>query len=229
MKFLVLLLVIFLCPFALATDFRFGDETTVFPARVAKINKMAKLIRFKIKFENAKFLNKYHRVELWNPTIPQKKCLGYVEGRTNDYLLVRINKYNKCKSTIYFAVGSYLHLYSPDLENSLHTAKELQDILGRKRTALNARLTRYERTMGSYIEKIDLINKRYEILRQKLELEWQKELSILEEDKAKSYALYQKTKTKLHELDFKLQKYRVRDQNMVEDRWSLDPKLYYKK
>ncbi|MBD65233.1 MAG: hypothetical protein CME62_08500 [Halobacteriovoraceae bacterium] len=229
MKYYLCLFLLFSTHTLLAESYPLADETVVFPGRISKINGTAKLIRFKIDFENAKFLNRYHRVELWNPVIPEKKCLGFVEGRTNDYLLIRIPKYEQCKSTIYFAAGSYLHMYSPDLENALETASELQDILVKKHTALSARLNRYQRTMAGYIEKIDVINKRYEILRQKLELEWQKELSILEEDKSKSYALYQKTKTKLHELNYKMQQYRVRDQNLKEDRWSLDPELYYKK
>jgi len=212
-----------------ARDYREGDDTVVFPARISKINKLAKLIRLKIDFENAKFLSKNHRIELWNPSYPRKKCLAYLEGRTNEYLLIRLPKYDECKSSVYFSVGSYLHMYSPDLDKSLDTAKELQTILNKKRTALAARLERYQKTMNSYIEKIDVTNKRFEILRQKMELEWQKEISNLEEDKSKSYALYQKTQTKLHELDYKSQQYRVRDQNMIEDRWSLDPKLYYKK
>ena len=64
---------------------------------------------------------------------------------------------------------------------------------------------------------------------EKLELEWQKELSALEEDKTQSYLDYKKTQARLHELNYKLEQYRVHDQNMKEDRWSLDPELYYKK
>lgn len=212
-----------------AKEYFNDDDSVVFPGRISKVNQLAKLIRLKIDFENAKFLSKNHRLEFWNPNYPEKKCLSYVEGRTNEYLLIRVQKYEKCKRLIYFTVGSYLHMYSPDLANNLETAKELMTILNKKRTALSARLERYKKNMDGFIEKIDVTNKRYEILRQKLELEWQKEILNLEEDKSKSYALYQKTQAKLHELDYKSQQYRVRDQNMVEDRWSLDPKLYYKK
>ena len=88
---------------------------------------------------------------------------------------------------------------------------------------------RFEKTLSGFIEKIDVTNKRYELLRQKLELEWQKELSNLEEDKTKSYALLKDAEAKLHDIEFKLQQYRVRDQNLIKDRWSLDPNLYIKK
>lgn len=227
--FLLLNVFTFLFNTANARDYNSQDDSVVFPGRISKTNPIAKLIRLKISFENSKFLSKNERIEIWNPTIPQKKCLGYMEGRSSRYILIRIPKYKECKTRIYFTTGSYLHMYSPNLDDHLVTARELVDVLNKKRTALDARQRRYQRALDSYIEKIDVTNKRYEILRQKLELEWQKELSNLEEDKSKSYALFKHTETKLHEVEFKMQQYRVRDQNMHEDRWSLDPKLYYKK
>ncbi|MAZ48322.1 MAG: hypothetical protein CME65_07145 [Halobacteriovoraceae bacterium] len=205
------------------------EETVVFPGRVSRINPTAKLIRLKIEFENAKFLNKNNRIEIWNESFPERRCLTYLEGRTNDYLLLRIPEYKKCRKTIYFATGSYLHMYSPDLENSLVTAKELVQILQRKHMALNARLSRYQSEVDGFIEKVDVVNKRYEVLRQKLELEWQKELTALEEDKTRAYQNFKQTQARLNDLEFKLRKYRVRDQNLKEDRWSLDPNLYYRK
>ena len=120
-------------------------------------------------------------------------------------------------------------MYSPDLENSLVTAKELVQILQRKHMALNARLSRYQSEVDGFIEKVDVVNKRYEVLRQKLELEWQKELTALEEDKTRAYQNFKQTQARLNDLEFKLRKYRVRDQNLKEDRWSLDPNLYYRK
>lgn len=202
---------------------------TVFSGRISKLNSVAKLLRFKISFENAKFLSKNDRIEIWNPSFPEKKCLGYLEGRSSQYLLIRVPKYTKCKSSVYFTTGSYMQMYSPDLETNLKTAKELVEILHKKHTAISARKLRYEKTLETFIEKIDVTNKRYELLRQKLELEWQKELANLEEDKTKSYALLKEAEANLNDIEFKLQQYRVRDENVVEDRWSLDPNLYIKK
>ena len=212
-----------------AREFTLMEETVIFPGRVSKINQTAKLIRLKIDFENAKFLNKNNRIEVWNESFPERRCLTYLEGRTNDYLLLRVPEYKKCRKTIYFTTGSYLHMYSPDLENSLITAKELVQILQRKHLALDARLSRYQAEVDGFIEKVDVVNKRYEVLRQKLELEWQKELTALEEDKTRAYQNFKQTQARLNDLEFKMKKYRVRDQNLKEDRWSLDPKLYYRK
>lgn len=212
-----------------AKNYRLGEETVVFPGHISKINETAKLIRVKIKFENSKFLSKNNRIEIWNESYPESRCLSYLEARTNDYLLLKIPEYRKCINTIFFTTGSYIHMYSPDLENSLVTAKELMEILQRKQVALNARLNRYQTEVDGFIEKVDVVNKRYEVLRQKLELEWQKELSALEEDKTRAYQNFKETQARLNDLEFKMRKYRVRDQNLIEDRWSLDPKLYYKK
>lgn len=228
LKYLFLIILTY-SSFSYASQYKLKEETVVFPGRVSKVNRIARLVRIKVTFENSKFISKNNRIEIWNESVPNKKCVGFVEGRSNDYILVRIPKYNKCVRSVYFTVGSYIHMYSPDLENNLITAKELVRILHRKRTALNARLTRHKKAVDSYIEKVDVTNKRYEVLRQKLEIEWQRELANLEEDKTLSYQNYKQTQSKIHELEFKLQQYRVRDQNMIEDRWSLDPKLYYKK
>ncbi|MBT4791868.1 MAG: hypothetical protein HON90_09880 [Halobacteriovoraceae bacterium] len=210
-------------------DYKLAEDTVVFSGRISKINRIAKLMRIKIKFENAKFITKDNRIEIWNESFPERKCYGVIQGRSSDYLLVEIRQYNKCVKSIHFAVGSYLHMYSPDLENNMLIAKDLINILHRKRTALDVRLLRHKQDIDSYIEKVDVLNKRYENLRQKLEIEWQNELASLEEDKTTSYQSYTQTKAKLHDLQFKLQQYRIRDQNLIEDRWSLDPKLYYKK
>ena len=228
LKCLILILSLY-SSLSFANLYKLNEETVVFPGRVSKVNKVARLARIKVTFENAKFITKNNRIEIWNESVPNKKCIGYVEGRSSDYILVRIPQFKKCLRTVYFTVGSYIHMYSADLENNLVTAKELVRILHRKRTALDARKIRHKKAVDSYIEKVDVTNKRYEVLRQKLELEWQKELANLEEDKTRSYQNYKQTQAKLHELEFKLQQYRVRDQNMIEDRWSLDPKLYYKK
>lgn len=212
-----------------AKDYKLGEDTVVFSGRVSKMNRVARLVRIRIKFENSKFLTKSSKVEVWNPSVTDKKCTGFLEGRSNDYFLLRIPRYDECMRSVYFTVGSYLHMYSPDLENSLVTAKELVQILQRKHMALNARLSRYQSEVDGFIEKVDVVNKRYEVLRQKLELEWQKELTALEEDKTRAYQNFKQTQARLNDLEFKLRKYRVRDQNLKEDRWSLDPNLYYRK
>ena len=88
---------------------------------------------------------------------------------------------------------------------------------------------RHQRELTGHIEKVDAVNKRYEILRQKLEIEWQKELSALEEDKAHIFMEFKNSEARLNEIDTKLESYRIEDHNLKLDRWSLDPALYIKK
>ncbi|MCO4754258.1 MAG: hypothetical protein KC478_07235 [Bacteriovoracaceae bacterium] len=204
-------------------------SSAMFSGRVSLINKDAKLMRVKIDFANARYLKSRDRVEFWNETYPEKKCLSYVEGRSSEYLLVKIPQYTNCVSNVHLTVGTYLRLYSQDLESSLKVGADLVDILLKKRLALRARLLRHQKALDGFVEKVDALNKRYEVLRQKLEIEWQQELAALEEDKTENYMSYKHSQARLNELEHKLQKYRIEDQNLVEDRWSLDPKLYFKK
>jgi hypothetical protein len=212
-----------------AVEYKNDEDTSEFSGRISRINTDAKLVRIKIKFENGKFLRKKDRIEFWNETYPDKKCLSYLEGRTSEYILVRVPQYDLCIRKVHASVGSFLHLYSPDLENAIGIAKDLVSVLKKKQLALEARMNRYKKSVNSFVEKMDVVNKRYEVLRQKLEIEWQSELSSLEEDKTQSYMTYKHTQSRLNELEHKLQQYRVHDQNLTEDRWSLDPKLYFKK
>ena len=62
-----------------------------------------------------------------------------------------------------------------------------------------------------------------------MEIEWKKELELLEEDKIASQREYNGLKIRLDEIDYKMEKYRVHDENLVQDRWALDPRLHYKK
>ena len=96
-------------------------------------------------------------------------------------------------------------------------ARELVDILLKKRLALDARKEKLQRDLDIYTNKQEAINKRFEILRQKLELEWFKELSALDADKAKTFTDFKNTEARLDEIDHKLQIYKVKEDNFRKD------------
>lgn len=200
-----------------------------FTGRISRLNSPAKLARIRTDFENIKFLNRKDRLEFWNETYPDQRCIASVEGRTNDYLLIRIPEYENCVRKVHFTAGTYLHFESGDLQETVKIAKELVEILQKKRLAMQVKKDRHQKELTGHIEKVDAVNKRYEILRQKLEIEWQKELSSLEEDKARSFTEFKNAEARLNEIDTKLEAYRVEDHNLKLDRWSLDPALYYRK
>ncbi len=220
----ILLVVIFALPMSWAQD-----VPEIFSGRISRINGPAKLVRIKVNFKNIKFLNSKDRVEFWNETYTDFRCLSFVEARTNDYLLLRIPNFDQCIIKMHMTVGSYLHFYSEDMKNSMKLAQEVVDILLKKRMALLAKKRRHEKDLDIHIEKVEAVNKRYEILRQKLDMEWKNEVALLEEDKAKSYKDFEEAQNRLNDAESKLESYKIHDQNLTTDRWSLDPLLYYKK
>lgn len=222
-------LLLSLITFNFLANAQVDSVTATFSGRISLLNSTAKLARVKIDFENAKYLRKKDRLEFWNETFPDRRCIAYIEGRSTEYILMRIPMYRTCITNVHIATGAYIHLYSKDLESSLRVGQSLVEVLLRKKTALNYKFTRYKKEVDGYLEKIDTVNKRYEVLRQKLEIEWEKELSSLEEDKVKHFLELKHTEARLNELEFKLQKYKIHDKNLTLDKWSLDSKLYYNK
>lgn len=122
-----------------------------------------------------------------------------------------------------------MRAFSQDLVNNLLMGEELVEILLKKRLAIHGRLSREQKQLDTYMEKVNAVNNRYEILRAKLMSEWQRELGDLQEDQTSNLRNYEGLKARLNEIDKKLEVYRIKDQNLVTDRWALDPELYYEK
>lgn len=200
-----------------------------FSGTISRLNSSARLARIRTDFANIKFLNRRDKLEFWNETYPEQRCVALVEGRTNDYLLIKISEFDNCVRRVHFTTGSYLHFESPDLQRSVSIARELVELLLKKRLAMQAKKERHQRELDAYVEKVAAVNQRYEILRQKLEIEWQKDLTALSEDKARTFTEFKSSEARLNEIDTKLEAYRIEDHNLKLDRWSLDPALYIKK
>jgi hypothetical protein len=209
-----------------STKDEFGSH---FTGRVSRLNSPAKLLRVRTDFENIKFLNRKDRIEFWSDSFPDLRCIASLEGKTNDYFLIKVPDYESCVKRVHFTTGTFLHFRSEDLLENVKIAKELIEILQKKRFAMEAKKERHQRDLSGHVEKVDAVNKRYEVLRQKLEIEWQKELSSLEEDKARTFLEFKNAEARLNEIDYKLEAYRIEDHNLKLDRWSLDPSLYLRK
>lgn len=231
-KLLILIMISWIsCAFAqgFSNESKLDENGSTFSGRISRLNPHARLARIRTDFTNIKFLNRKDRVEFWNETYPDQRCVALVEGRTNDYFLIKIPQYDMCIKKVHFTTGSYLHFDSPDLRQTVTQAKELVEILLKKRLAMKAKKDRNQKDLDGHVEKVDVVNKRYEILRQKLEIEWQKELALLEEDKARTFTEFKESEARLNEIDTKLEAYRIDDHNLKLDRWSLDPALYIRK
>jgi len=228
---LLILFIILSSDFAISqsVESKTDEDRYLFGGRISRLNSSARLARIRTDFANIKFLNRKDRLDFWNETYPQQKCSASVEGRTNDYLLIKIPEFETCIRKVHFTTGTYLHFQSVDLRQTIVMAKELVEVLLKKRLALKARKDRNQKELDGHIEKVDAVNKRFETLRQKLEIEWQKEIADLEDDKAKTFTEFKESEARLNEIDSKLEAYRIEDHNLKLDRWSLDPALYYKK
>jgi hypothetical protein len=204
-------------------------DLKIFSARISHFNEKASLIRLFVSFQNAKFINIKDSLHFWSPQLQHKKCLGYVTSRTKDYLLIKVIDYKTCEQHQKFYPGGYLLLSGQDLENNMKIASDLMEILVKKRIAVESKLNHEKKQLQIYIEKIEAINTRYDILKRKLEQEWQQELENIQLDKLKAIQNYKAYEVRLGEINHKMEQYRIQDEHMESDRWSLDPNLYYKK
>jgi len=206
-----------------------GRDSGIFSGRISKLNTEAGLVRVKINFPNIRYLNKKDQVQFWNDNYPKITCVGYVIGKTNEYFLIRVPDYNTCERSVHLRTGNYLKFFSQDLVNNLKMGRELMKIMQKKRQALGGKLQRTQKELDSYIEMVNALNDRYEVLREKLEGEWRLELANLEEDRSVSLRNFKNIEMRIEEIDLKLQKYKVEDENLSLDRWALDPRLFFKK
>lgn len=222
MRILILLVLFSTTTFAVS-------DYGLFSGRVSRINSIAKLMRVRTTFKNMKFLNENDSAEFYNETFPMNRCKAIVRAKSNDYVLFYIPNYKNCISKVMISTGSHLFFESERLEKNIKMAEELVNILLKKRSALKAREERLKGELDIHATRIEAVNTRYETLRQKLEVEWDNEILKIEEAKSKNFTEYKATEARLNDVDHKLEKYRIHDQNLVIDRWALDPNLYYKK
>lgn len=205
------------------------DEIAIFSGRISRLNLKADLMRIKVDFGNVKYLNTKDKVEFWDERETTRRCKAYVVGKSSDYILFKVPAINFCKTKVFLSTGAYLKFYSADLLNNLKMGKSLVSILLKKRLALGGKLNREERELDSFIEKVNSVNARYQILRDKLESEWRDQISTIEEDKMITLLNFKDLERRVGDLDKKLERYRIEDKNLKLDRWALDPRLYFKK
>jgi hypothetical protein len=229
MKLIVLLSVALLASPLVAKAQELFSEDGYFSGRISKINRDIKTVRVKVDFDNIKYLNPKDKVEFFDEKNPSIKCKSYIVGRTSDYLLLKISDYKFCEMNLYFTAGSYFKLYSEDLVNNIKMGKEVVSILLKKRLAVIGQMDSRDKELKGHIEKVNTVNARYQTLREKLEQEWQKELHALDEDRVFALRSYKDLERRRDEIEQKLEQYKLKDENLTLDRWSLDSNLYFKK
>lgn len=206
-----------------------NSEIGYFSGRVSSYSNEARIVKFKVNFDNVKYLNKLDKVEFWAQHQTLNRCEAIVLGKSSEYILVKIPKFDECLMKAPFTAGRYYYFYSQDLINNIAMGKDLIEVLLKKRLALQGKIQRNDRMIDTYVQKFDAVNNRYEILQKKLQKEWKEELAKLEQDQTDILRNNEGLKIRLNEVNHKLEQYRVDDKNLTEDRWSLDPNYYYLK
>lgn len=214
---------------SLNTWSQMDDGGGVFSGRISRFNREIKTLKIKVDFANLKYLNPRDRVEFWDERNTGQKCKGYVLGRSANFILIKTPELNFCEKFLLITTGAYLKFYSKDLENNLEMGRDVVSILLKKRMAIQGQMDLRNKEISSHLEKVSTVNARYDLLRKKLEMEWQKELNALEEDRVQNLRLAKDYEQRRDEIDKKLELYKVNDENMSLDRWSLDSRLYFKK
>lgn len=205
------------------------EEMSLFSGRVVSLNSESSLLKVRTSFSNLKYLNKKDRVQFWTEVSEKNKCDGRILGKSNDYLLIKIFQYKKCLKHHLLGRGFYLKFSSQDLVNNIAMGKEVVSILLKKKLALEGMKENKTKEVVSYSEMVDAVNSRYDLLRQKLEDEWSGEIANLELKKSEDQKLLNDLKSRLEAVNYKLERYRISDENMKVDRWSLDKREYIKK
>lgn len=205
------------------------SEEGFFSGRISRINKAINIVRVKVDFDNVKYLNPKDKVEFWDEKNDTHKCKSYIIGRTSDYLLLKVPELSSCEKYLYLVSGSYFKFYSEDLLNNITMGREVVSILLKKRLAISGQLEGRNKEITAHTDRVNAINARYQALQGKLEQEWQKELHALDEDKTFTLRSYKDLERRRDEIDQKLEQYKIKDENLTLDRWSLDSRLYFKK
>lgn len=205
------------------------SEEGFFSGRISKITRQISTIRVKVDFDNVKYINVKDKIEFWDEKNDTLKCKSYVIGRTADYILLKLPDMKYCEKNLYFTTGSYFKFYSEDLLNNVKMGREVVGILIKKRMAVQGQMDMKNKEIQGHLDRVNTINARYQTLREKLEQEWQKELHALDEDKTYSLQSFKDLERRRDEIDQKLEQYKLKDENLTLDRWSLDSNLYFKK
>jgi hypothetical protein len=201
----------------------------IFSGRITKISPTASLLRIKVNFGNMRYLNKRDQVEFWDEETPRTRCRSYIAGKSNRYILLKVPDYKRCKSSVAITMGGYIKLYSKDLVNNMEVGRELMAILIKKQLAIRGQMEHSKRKLEQYIDRVGAVNQRYHLLREQLEAEWREEIKRLEEDRSITAGQFRNFQSRLDEINYKVKRYQIEDNNLEIDRWSLDTNLFYRK
>ena len=192
------------------------------------VNEKVKLLRIHTRAVNVKYLGGGDRIRLGGRG-GMTECQGDVVARSKEHILLKLPRFNFCSRNVSLAKGIWLKFYGQSLVEKVAKGRKLVEILLKKRLALLGRLGDEKKDLKRQGEKIDIINRKYGILRDKVELEWKDALAELEQEHMRMLKKRETFEKSLVKINKQLERYRVEDETWQWDRWSLDKRFYFQK
>tara|TARA_B100000925_G_scaffold291844_2_gene281861 strand:+ start:155 stop:856 length:702 start_codon:yes stop_codon:yes gene_type:complete len=197
-------------------------DLSKFKARLYSVKKEVHLLKFRVNFPNARFLTPGTSVKFRTNIGLNYYCDGVVLSKSVNHFLLKVPHIENCSRYQNLSLGINADFISTDLEKNIISAQELINVLNKKRLAIFGKLKRVKKRLTTFVERESAVNFRYDTLSSKLEAERQEALLALESEKIMDTQNFKNFSSKLDEIDFKLEKYRIHDTNDVDERWSLD-------
>lgn len=185
------------------------------------LNNNSEFLTLKINNSNIKFFKNGDEVFFFNKIYADYKCRGIVEKGNRERLILKVTDYTNCKKYMSLTANSTIDLESNDLLTNLSMAKDVENILLKKKMILEHKVLRLKKDIKSRNLKYQSIEQEYEekIASLSLEKEEKKQNVLLIEDESRKQI--NDAKLKLIDIDKKLQLYRVEDQRYRRSQWSL--------
>ena len=203
-------------------------EDGTFSGTVDHVNEGAKLLRIHTTALNAKYLGKGDGIALGDYG-GMTECRGDVVAKGREYILLKLPRFDLCSRALPMVRGAWLKFYGSSLSEKVAKGRKLVEILLKKRLALLGKLGERDKDLKRQKEKIDILNRKYGVLKDKVELEWRNALGELEEEHSGMMKKREEFEKHLTEINKQLERYRVEDKIWELDRWSLDQRFYFKK
>jgi hypothetical protein len=198
-------------------------KDAVFTGRVSKLIPEQHLMRLRLEFVNAKFLKRGDDLEFWNEGRSDLRCQAVIQGRSNEYVLAEVKNWNKCIRKVGTTTGSFLFFESKELLKTLSAARELMAVLLKKRAILAGYKDRNNSANYENNLRMDNINAIYQERMERLKSEWQEALKGVTDLKNNNDRDMLSIDNQIKALDFEIERYRVEDENVIKDHWSLNP------
>jgi transcription initiation factor IIF auxiliary subunit len=119
--------------------------------------------------------------------------------------------------------GSFLFFESKELLKTLSAARELMAVLLKKRAILAGYKDRNNSANYENNLRMDNINAIYQERMERLKSEWQEALKGVTDLKNNNDRDMLSIDNQIKALDFEIERYRVEDENVIKDHWSLNP------